>query len=247
MTERRRHLRVLVPGAYCELLVNGASVGVVPLEDVSDSGVFVGFPHPVVPVKTRVQLRFIEEKPPLVIDATIAQVTQPGGTRAPGYGVELVEPPDHAVERVAAVRVPVRAATPVASPACVVPEASGCAAIILGAANGQGPAMAQSLSLFGVDTLFSADPKGTLPKIGSRARVVLAELALLESTSASIAQVRSAVEKARIIVAVEALPDVDVRAKLLKQGADELLLLPCDVFNVMRNMHAIARRTTARS
>src|SRR5687767_7723228 len=124
MTERRRHLRVLVPGAYCELLVNGTSVGFVPLEDVSDSGVFVGFPRPSIPVKTRVQLRFIEEKPPLVIDGTIAQVTQPGGVRTPGYGIELVEPPRDAVERVVAVRASIAAPTPVAFPAFVMPEPS---------------------------------------------------------------------------------------------------------------------------
>jgi hypothetical protein len=243
MNERRRHLRVLVPGAYCELLVDGTSIGVVPLEDVSDSGVFVAFPRPMIAVKTKVQLRFIEEKPPLVIDGTIAQVMQPGGTRTSGYGIELTAPPGDAVERVAAVRAPVAAPPPVAP---FVVESSHVSALILGAPNGQGPAMAQSLTLFGVETLFSADPKSTLARVGPRVKVVLAELSLLESLGTSIAQVRTAVEKARIIVAVEALPDVDVRAKLLKQGADELLLLPCDVFNVMRNMHSIARRSTSR-
>jgi hypothetical protein len=245
MSERRRHLRVLVPGAYCELLVDGTSIGLVPLEDVSDSGVFVAFPRPFIPVKTRVQLRFIEEKPPLVIDGTIAQVQQPGGARPAGYGIELVQPPNDAVERVAAVRTPVSAPAVSAVP-LVVTEATACAALILGTPKGQGPAMAQSLTLFGVDTLFSADPKATLPKVGPRVRVVLAELSLLESLGSSIAQVRAAVEKARIIVAVDVLPDVDVRARLLKQGADELLLLPCDVFNVMRNMHTIARRGASR-
>ena len=243
MNERRRHLRVLVPGAYCELLVDGTSIGVVPLEDVSDSGVFVKFPHPVLAVKTKVQLRFIEEKPPLVIDGSVAQVMKPGGTRTSGYGIELVSPPDDAVERVAAVRAPVVARVVVA-PSVV--ESTMVSAVILGLPNGQGPAMAQSLTLFGAECLFSADPKATLARIVPRVCVVLAELALLESLGSSIAQVRSSVEKARIIVAVEALPDVDVRAKLLKQGADELLLLPCDVFSVMRNMHAIARRSGSR-
>lgn len=243
MNERRRHLRVLVPGAYCELLVDGMNIGVVPLEDVSDSGVFVAFPRPVIPVKTKVQLRFIEEKPPLVVDGVIAQVMQPGGARTSGYGIELVAPPGDAVERAAGARAAV-SAPPAVAPAVV--EANTVSAVILGASNGQGPAMAQSLTLFGAETLFSADPKATLARIGPRVRVVLAELAVLESVGSSIAQVRSAVEKARVIVAVDALPDVTVRAKLLKQGADELLLLPCDVFAVMRNMHVIARRAGSR-
>src|SRR5437868_2442449 len=110
--DRRRHLRVLVAGAYCELIVDGAAVGIFAIEDVSDSGVFVASPRPLVPVRTAVQLRFIEESTPFVLDGSIVQVVPSGGPRVAGYGIELKEPPSEVVERVVAARTPPRGSPP---------------------------------------------------------------------------------------------------------------------------------------
>ncbi len=234
--ERRRHLRVLVPGAYCELLVGAATVGLVSIEDVSDSGVFVAVPRPSIPERTAVQLRFIEEKTPFVVDGTIAQVVRADSGRTPGYGIELRSPPADTVERVVSVR-----KSP-ATPAAAAPPAA-LSAVILGPTNGQGPAMAQALSLFGIETLFAVDPKVALASMAPRVRIVLVELRLLEvATGVALTHLRAAAPKARLMVAVERLPDVDARAQLLRQGADELLLLPYDPFSVMGKMHAVARR-----
>ena len=100
-SDRRRHLRVCVPGAFCDLIVGGVSVGLVSVEDVSESGVFLSVPHPVVPLRTAVELRFIEEAAPFILIGTIVQVVPPGGPRSSGYGIELVVPPANTVERVA--------------------------------------------------------------------------------------------------------------------------------------------------
>lgn len=229
-----------MPGAYCELLVDGVNVGMVPVEDISPSGVFVAYPRPSLALNTRVTLHFVEEDPPLEIAGNITQVAPPGGTRTAGYGIGLELPQGEIVATPAPAPVVARTSAPV-SLSTQTTTSDGFAAVILGAPNGTGPAMAQSLSLFGVATLFSADPRSALLKVDRRTRVVFAELALLDGTGASIAQVRSAAEKARVIVAVDALPGVDVRARLLRQGADELLL-PSDPFNVMRNIHSHARR-----
>ena len=72
-------------------------------------------------------------------------------------------------------------------------------------------------------------------------RLVLVELRLLETAGMSLAQIRAAAPKARIMVIVETLPDADTRGRLLRQGGDELLLLPLDPFLVMGKIHGLAR------
>src|ERR1043166_7570868 len=228
--ERRRHLRVVTPGAYCELIVAGATIGVVHVEDVSDSGVFVAVPRPLVPAQTKVELRFIEEAEPLVVAGVIVQVVPPGSGRTPGYGIELSNPPINTVERVIATRIdaPTRRPPEVAPPPPTTTTTT--TAILIGTAHGPSAPMAQALSAFGVEASFFVDPKAALKSLDKNTRIVLAELPLLDATSATIAQIRAAAARARIIVTVDALPAIERRAQLLKQGADELLLAPFDVF-----------------
>jgi hypothetical protein len=250
MNDRRRHLRVLVPGAYCELVVNGAPLGVVALEDVSDSGVFVGHPRPTIPARTVVQLRFIEEQTPLTLDGTIVQVVQPGAGRSPGYGIELAAPPRDAVERIvdvraSAARVSVGARTPSAPalPSVTVADGAPAHALLLGISSGPLAPMAQALALFGVHAHFGSDAKAAVARLDKATRVVLIEMALLDaSRGVAITHVRGAAPKARIMVFVDKLPDVDARAALLRQGTDELLLAPLDVFAVMGKVHALAKK-----
>lgn len=250
-SDRRRHLRVCVPGAFCDLIVGGVSVGLVSVEDVSESGVFLAVPHPVVPVRTAVELRFIEEAAPFVLIGTIVQVVAPGGPRASGYGIELVVPPANTVERVAE-KMP-RAPAPVLTsmpplPTVIQPKAPETPAavlkagvVILGPTNGLGAAMARALSLFDVDASFSADARSAIAVMDKQTRLVLVELRLLEALGMSLAHIRTGAPKARIMVAVDALPDAETRGRLLRQGGDELLLLPLDPFAVMGKIHGLAR------
>ncbi|HEY4223768.1 MAG TPA: PilZ domain-containing protein, partial [Myxococcota bacterium] len=94
--ERRRDLRVAVRGAYAELFLGPASVGLFMIGDVSDSGIFLMTPSPTIPGGTRVTARLEDG---LVLHGMIVHVSTTGHT---GYGIELDDPPYDTVERVAA-------------------------------------------------------------------------------------------------------------------------------------------------
>ena len=67
-------------------------------------------------------------------------------------------------------------------------------------------------ALFSVDAAFSSEPRTALKALDKNTRIALVELQLLDATSVTISQIRSAAPRARIIVTVDALPSVERRA-----------------------------------
>jgi hypothetical protein len=101
-SERRLSLRVAVPGAWAELWVDGMLIAAAEIRDVSERGLFLAFPNPVIPKGTRVELRLksgVADGTNLT--GTIVSRVEGADPRHAGFGILLDEQPADTVEQVA--------------------------------------------------------------------------------------------------------------------------------------------------
>jgi CheY-like chemotaxis protein len=90
--DRRKNPRLAVRGVPAALLVAGHDLGQVVAQDVSEDGLFVAHPSPILPPGTVIALSFARPAPqkPLLVEGKVARIEAGPPT---GYGVEITGAP----------------------------------------------------------------------------------------------------------------------------------------------------------
>jgi hypothetical protein len=248
--ERRRDLRVAA-GTYAELLVGGHSMGFFVIGDVSDSGLFLVTPSPVVPDGQRIALRI--EGQGLTLEGVIVHVAR--GPQQSGYGIRLDHPPNDTVERVVVHArapstsgpvAPAAAAPGPAAPAptpTAAPAASARIALILHDEE-LGTAMALSLNAFRTSTVFLRPDVGLVAALAQHPAL---DVALVDSYTIStrgpltIGTLKTHVRARTVIIYGQVLPPAEERRQLQTAGIDQLWLAPLHPFEAMEKLQKKVR------
>jgi hypothetical protein len=234
--DRRRFLRVACRGAIAELFVQDASLGMYSVEDVSEGGIFLSCPSPVLPLHAKVEVTIVDGHPPARAKAEVVNVVRPGQARPAGYALQLDKGTDDLVESVASQSRPFP------------PSPAG--AQVMAAASGDQPtprvlialrsamlrsALCDSLKAFSVHSV-----RGTPEEVGDIAvktvRVALIEMTTVADGRLALQRLHDIAPKARALLYAQKLPDANGRRDLQAAGVDQLVLPPLDPFEVLKRL-----------
>ncbi len=240
--ERRQFLRVACRGAIAEIFVQGASVGMHSVEDVSDGGLFLASPSPVLPVNTHVEVHIVDSKPRVQCQAQVVAVVGPGEARPSGYALKLEAGTEDVVAAVASAS----AARPVKPPAPrrptsehSLPSEMPRVLIVLHSA-GLRRALCDALGAFRVTAVAFAP--GELERgLVKSLRVALFEMVSVDEGIDRMAALHAKAPKARALLFSRKLPDPVGRKRLQEAGADQLVLPPLEPFDVLKRLFTKAR------
>jgi hypothetical protein len=229
--DRHQFLRVACRGAIAELFIHGASLGMFHVEDVSDGGIFLACPNPVVPLHAKVEVAIVDSNPPARSAAEVVNVVRPGSSRPPGYALQLAAIPNDMVEAVASKSQPT-----LPSPGRPdVGEVADARVLIALRSASLRAALCDGLHAFNVRATQAA-PDALQDAVAKGIRVALIEIASVDDGIALLKVLHGAEPRARALLFSQKLPDTNGRRALQQAGVDQLVLPPLDPFDVLKRL-----------
>lgn len=229
--ERRQFLRVACRGAIAELFISDTSLGMFSVEDVSDGGIFLACPSPVVPLHARVEVAIVDCTPPARCHAEVVSVVRPGMSRPPGYALKLDAIANEMVEAVASKSQP-----NLASPGKPEGNAAGANRVLIALRSASLRAsLCDGLRAFNLSATQAA-PEQLLDVASKGLRVALLEMESVDHGTTMLRQLRDIEPRARALLFSQKLPDTPGRRALQQAGVDQLVLPPLDPFDVLKRL-----------